>query len=121
MPTAVHWLLEVKVKPGKADAFNAVMGQLVTETNKESGTLGYEWNFTDDKSTCYIYERFADSDAALIHLNMFGSQFADPFLDACDPAAITVMGNPTQALRDAIPDFSKVVSTYAAGFARFAT
>ncbi len=96
------------------------MNSLVAETSKETGTLGYEWNFTADGATCYIYERFEDSAAALTHLGMFGSMFAEQFLDACEPKAITVMGNPTDELRDAIPDFSKVVSTYAAGFARFA-
>ena len=46
------------------------MVEMVEATRGEAGTLGYEWFLTG--RVCRILERYADSDAVIIHLGNFG-------------------------------------------------
>ncbi len=117
MSNAVHWLLELNVKPGKLDDFLAVMGDMIASTEKESGTQIYEWFFNEDKSVCHIYERYADSAAVLTHIEGFGA-FAERFMDAVDPTRFTVLGNPDAAAKEALAGLSPTFLGLEAGFAR---
>jgi quinol monooxygenase YgiN len=53
-------------------------GEMVEATREEPGTLSYERFVTDDGKFVHVYERYADSGAALVHLRKFGKIFGDP-------------------------------------------
>ncbi len=93
------------------------MDELVAATKNESGTLIYEWYFNDENTVCNIYERFADSEAAMTHLGSFGN-FADRFLTTVTPTRLTVFGNPDAAVKEILAGFSPVYLRFEAGFAR---
>ena len=102
MTTHISWILQVAVKPGKLADFKTLMGEMVESTGTEPGAVAYEWFVTDDGSQVHIYERYADSDAALAHFGSFGENFAERFFGAVDPTGIVVYGSPSDALRDGL-------------------
>ncbi len=119
MSDTVYWILEMKMEPEKAEDFNAVMADLVAATQLEEGTIAYEWHFDDEGTVCHIYERFRDSDAADLHLEMFGEIFADRFLAAGSPTKLTIYGDPKADVVETLSGFSPRILKMRAGFSRF--
>ena len=65
-------MLVVKTKDGMKDDFHALMHEMVASTQAaEPNTHGYVWTTPDDGSTIHIYERYADSNAALVTPRQF--------------------------------------------------
>ncbi len=118
MSGAVSWMLEVAVKPGELENFRALMSEMVDTTRREEGTLAYDWSISDDGSECHIYERYADSDAVMIHLASFGKNFADRFLAAVDPTRLVVYGGPNEAVKEGLSGFAPVYLEPFGGFFR---
>ena len=52
-----------------------------------------------------LYERYADSAAALAHLRQFERNFAKRFLEMVDRTRFTVLGNPGDELRAVLDRF----------------
>ena len=101
MSDTVSWLVTLTVKPGELDAFRALMGEMVAHHQTEPGTITYEWFVSVDGGVVHIYERYADSAAALKSSNAFGEHFAERFLAAVDVTSFYVYGNPNSAVREA--------------------
>lgn len=111
-------MLEVAVKPNALDEFKALMNEMVESTSGEPGALSYEWFISDDGKAVYIYERYADSSATLIHLGNFGEKFAARFLGAVDPTRLTVYGSPNDAVKAGLTAFGPSYLAPFGGFAR---
>jgi quinol monooxygenase YgiN len=116
MDAPVAWVLEVAIKPGRGDAFRALVDEMVRATRGEPGALVYEW--AGDGDAVAVYERYADSAAALAHVAAWGSAFAGRFLEAAEPTRLTVMGNPTDELKAALDGFGPTFLGPLGGFAR---
>jgi quinol monooxygenase YgiN len=85
MSDNVYWLLEGAVKPGEFDNLKALMKEMVEATQaNEPDTLNYEWAITEDSKSCHLYERYADSAAAMTHMKAFGEKFAERFMGAVE-------------------------------------
>lgn len=118
MSTVVSWNLQLSVREGRLDDFRSLMDDMVKSTRTESGTLIYEWFLSEDRTVCHIYERYADSNAAMAHLDNFGSKFADRFLDCVEPTSLCVYGEPTDAVRAALDGLAAVYLGTFGGFSR---
>ena len=118
MASAVSWVLEVAVKPGKLEEFRSLMNEMVASTEKEPGSLSYEWFISEDGATTHIYERYADSAATLVHVGNFGANFAGRFLAAVDPTRLSVYGEPSKEVADALSAFGPAYFGTFGGFAR---
>jgi quinol monooxygenase YgiN len=115
----VSWVVELAVKDGKRDAFEELMEEMVAGTSEEPTTLAYEWYSSDDGSTVHIYEKYADSDAMIAHVNGFMEKWAGRFVECVDVTAFTVYGDPSPAARDILQGFGPVYLGPWAGFSRF--
>jgi quinol monooxygenase YgiN len=118
MGEQVSWLLELGVKPGKLDELRAVVEEMVESTRAEPGALSYEWFLTDDGATANVYERYANSEAALAHLATFGQTFAGRLLATVDVTGWTVFGNPSDEARRAMDRSGAAYMGSFAGFVR---
>ncbi len=118
MHDTVSWLVKVTVKPGELDAFRALMEEMVAHAQTQPGTLIYEWFVSDDGGAVHIYERYADSAAALDSNNAFGEHFAERFMTAVDVTGFYVYGNPNDAVRKAHGDVGAQFLESFGGFAR---
>jgi quinol monooxygenase YgiN len=122
MNNQILWVLEVAVKPAQLERFRILMEEMVTSTRAEPGALSYEWFVSGDGSVVHLVERYADSPAALAHLQTFGERFAGRFLDAVTPTRLTVMGNPSDEAKAALDGFGATyLSPSAASHGRLAT
>ena len=114
----VSWVFEVAVKPGKLDALRTLMEEMVESTHAEPGALVYEWFVSDDGGVVLLYERYADSAAALAHSDAFNAKFAGRFLDLVGPTRFTMLGAPSDEAKAAFSRPGRVFLQPFGGFAR---
>jgi quinol monooxygenase YgiN len=108
----------VQIKPGQLDNFRAVVKDLVAATRaNEPGAMAYEYFVSPDGTTCHIYERYVDSAAVMAHLANF-SQFAEQFMAAVEMTGVTLYGDPSDELREAVSGLNPVILQPMDGFAR---
>jgi quinol monooxygenase YgiN len=117
MGDQIAWVVELAVKPGELDNFRALMNEMVEATRAESGTLIFEFFGSEDGTVVHVYERFADSAAALTHLRAFGP-FVERYLAAVDPGRFTFFGDPSAEVRQALGGSVVTYMGLLGGFAR---
>jgi quinol monooxygenase YgiN len=120
MQAHVSWVIELAVKGGALDTFKELMKEMVAGTSKEPPSLGYEWYISDDESTVHIFEKYADSDAMISHVNGFLEKWAGRFLECVDVTRFTVYGDPSAAARELLAGFGPTYLGPWGGFSRFA-
>ena len=77
-----------------------VKSKLIESTEKEEGTLQYEWFITGNKTEFMVVERYRDLAAAEIHNTTFGDNFASEFLAACEIKGISYAGELSENLEN---------------------
>ena len=130
IPLAVHILVaqrnhnpldsvsKMSVREGQLSDARELMPEMVESTWGEPGTLGYEWFLGADGTVCHIHERYADSDAASVHLGNFGAKFAERFLRCFEPTDLYVYGEPSDEARAVLDGFGAVYLGTFGGFSR---
>lgn len=93
----IGWIVEAKLKDGKRDEFEAVMKEIVAETQKEAGTLNYQY-YVSDEGDVMVYERFQDVESAHIHVSNWDN-FADRWVAAAEPTRMIHLGDLPDDLR----------------------
>jgi len=113
------WMLEMQVVEGREADTRALMSEMVAATQaNEPGTLNYEWSFSADGRLCHLYERYADSEAALIHNRTFEAKFAARFFELLKPTRFTFYGSPSREVVATAAALSPVVMHSAEGVTR---
>ena len=119
MSAIIEWVLEMRVQEGQAENVQPLLDEMVKATKAdEPGALHYEYYMNDDRSTCTVLERYADNDAAMVHLGNFGAKFADRFLAAFAPERFVVYGPANSELKSALAGFGATFQSMTAGFNR---
>jgi len=114
----VFWIVQAAIKPGELDNFKALVNEMVDATRaNEPGALNYEYFVSADGKQCHIYERYADSAAAMTHMGNFQA-FAERFMAALEITGMTFYGNPSDELRAVADGFGAVYMAPLVGFAR---
>src|SRR5216683_2022427 len=108
MGDQVSWLVELAIKPGQLNNFRKLTGEMVESTQVEPGVLSYERFVSEDGKVVHVYERYADSSAALAHLRTFSQKFAARFLRMVERTRFTVFGVPTEELRGVLDGFGAI-------------
>ena len=110
--------LGVAVKDGQLEWFKELMEEMVAGTSEEPGTLNYEWFISDDGSTVHIYEKYADSDAMIAHVDGFMEKWAGRFMGCVDVTRFNAYGDPNEAAQKVMAPFGgKQLATWG-GFVR---
>ena len=119
MRNDVSWMLELDVQEGRESDFRALMAEMAAATEaNEPGTLSYEWSTSADGKRCHIYERYADSAAAMTHVGTFAERFVERFMDVLTPVRLVFYGSPSADLKEAMDGFNAVYMEHADGFTR---
>jgi quinol monooxygenase YgiN len=118
MKEHVSWVIELAVKPGQLDSFKELMEEMVAGTSNEPETLNYEWYISGDDGTVHIFEKYANSDAMITHVNGFMEKWAARFMERVDPTRFIVYGDPSEAARERLAAFGGTYLAPWGGFAR---
>lgn len=108
MDGEIAWRVELRVKSGQLENFRALTAEMVDVTRRERGVLTYQRFVSEDGAHIQIYERYADSAAALAHLVAFNDRFAERFGTMVERQAFTVFGHPSAALKATLDKFNAV-------------
>jgi quinol monooxygenase YgiN len=115
----VSWVVELAVKDGELDRFKELMEEMVAGTSEEPRTLAYEWYISADGSTVHIYEKYADSEATIAHVNGFLQKWAERFVGCVEVTRFTVYGDPSAGARELLEGFGPIYLGPWGGFSRF--
>lgn len=118
MKEHVSWVIELAVKPGQLDSFKELMEEMVAGTSSEPETLNYEWYISGDDGAVHIFEKYANSEAMITHVNGFMEKWAGRFLECVDPTRFTVYGDPSDAAKALLAPFGGNYLAPWGGFAR---
>jgi quinol monooxygenase YgiN len=61
----IAWRVELVVKPSQFDNFRTLTGEMVAIARNERGVLSYQRFVSNDGAQVHVYERYANSAAAL--------------------------------------------------------
>ena len=118
MSDQISWHVELEIRPGQMDAFRALTREMVESTESERGALIYERFLGDDNQSAHVFERHADSAAAVTHLVTFGRMYGKRFADVADRKRFTVFGTPTPELKRILDPLGARYCAPLAGFSR---
>ena len=119
MSNHIYWVLETNIREGKLDELRGLMKEMVDATKaNEPGTINYEWTVSEDGKRCTLYERYADSGAAMKHAMTFAKTYAGRFVGCLEVKKMVVHGNPSSELRSALAMQGAVFMQPFGGFTR---
>jgi quinol monooxygenase YgiN len=104
----ICWHVELVIKPDRLESFRALTGEMVESARREHGILSYQRFVGEDGKTVHVYERYADSIAALTHLGIFAKKFAEPFQDMVERKCFFVFSYPTAELKEALDGYGAI-------------
>src|ERR1700688_1325591 len=117
MDDQISWGVELAVKSGQLENFLALTGEMVEATRSEAGVLSYQRFVSDDGKFAHVYERYANSAAAVAHLLKFRDRFGGRFSAMVERTRFTVFGYPSDELRSLLDGLG---ATYMKPFGEFA-
>jgi quinol monooxygenase YgiN len=89
------------IHAGRLDEFKELAGRCMESVReKDSGTLQYDWFFSEDETECVLRERYRDSAAVLEHAANLG-ELMGGIMAVSDPQ-IEIYGAPSSELLEAI-------------------
>ena len=113
----VHWHITMTVNEGKADAVQPLLDKMVAATfADEPGALTYDYMGAGDQ--VYIYERYADNAAAMVHMGNFGAKFAGEFLSTFSLTSLAVYGPAEDDLKKVFEGLPATYYPQIVGFSR---
>lgn len=112
----ISWQVELTIKAEQFDAFYALTREMIESTKLEDGVLVYERFVSEDSGKVFIYERYANSEAAISHLRSFREQFGEAFGRLVKRERFLVFGTPTDELKRLLSGFDATFLCRIAGF-----
>lgn len=119
MSKHISWVFELVIKEGQTENLKELMEEMVNATKTlEPGTLAYEWTISEDGKQCHIYERYADTEATLAHLEIFKEKYAERLMKTGDPERFVVYGETNSEVKEALEGFNAAYMVPIGGFVR---
>lgn len=112
----VYWVFTVTVD--QMDKFTSLIPKIVAATEKEPGALQFECNIGEDQRTVDLFERYADSKAALFHQVETFAPFSKGFFAVAKLTRWVIYGTPSDEFKKANVDFHPIYMTPFDGFVR---
>lgn len=117
MSSHVSSLFTLALDPDDFPAFESLVSEIVAATQKEPGTLIYEYSVNAEKTVAHILERYR-SDSVVSHVDLTFAPFAERFLGLVKITGLVVYGSPDAEVRKRLDPFGAVYMQSFAGFSR---
>jgi quinol monooxygenase YgiN len=109
--TGIEVSVRMRVRKGQLDGFKDQAARCIEETRaKDTKTLRYDWFLSDDGTECEVREGYVDADALLEHAHHVGAARAELFRDFADDHTMTLYGEPSPALAEAMEALAGAVT-----------
>ena len=110
---------ENTIKAGQLDNFKALIREMVDAIQRdEPETLNYEWFIADDGKSVHIYERYADSEAFMVHLGNIGPKYGERSFAYLTVNKLAIYGNQSDTVREVLKDLAPIYMSRYDGVAR---
>ena len=111
--------VDLIVKDGQEEAFEHVAQEMVSASQKEPGTLGYEWFMSADRRRYRLIETYKDAAAVLAHFNgPVVQELVPKLLATASVAGFEVYGDPGPKVREMLLGFGAEVFAFRYGLDR---
>ena len=118
---AITFLLQMNILPGADDVASWIAdrsARAIYEFEEEK-TRRFEWFLSADKAKATLIEVFDDSGGALTRVqNLMSSPIAPEWMDRFEIDSLTVLGDVSDDLQEALASMAPDVRTFAGGFTR---
>lgn len=118
---SVTFILQMSIRKDAEDICSWIPDRsaLVTSEFNEEKTKRFEWFLSPDQSKATLIEIFDDNDGALVRVeNLMSSPIAPEWMDRFEIESLTVLGEPSDALRTALAGMAPDFRFYAGGFTK---
>ena len=118
---AITFLLQMSVLPGAKDVASWIKDRSVRATYdfEEEKTRRFEWFLSSDKAKATLIEVFEDSKGALTRVqNLMSSPIAPEWMDRFEIDSLTVLGEVSDDLQEALASMAPDVRTFAGGLTK---
>ena len=118
---AVTFLLQMNVMSGAEEVTSWIKDRSAHTTYdfEEEKTRRFEWFLSADKAKATLIEVFEDSEGALTRVqNLMASPIAPEWMDRFEIDSLTVLGEVSDDLQEALASMAPDVRTFAGGFTR---
>ena len=118
---AITFFLQMNVLSGAEDIADWITDRSARATYdfEEEKTRRFEWFLSADKAKATLIEVFDDSDGALTRVqNLMSSPIAPEWMDRFEIDSLTVLGDVSDDLQEALASMAPDVRTFAGGFTR---
>ena len=115
----VYLAVDFTINEGKLDAFESIAREMVAGTQKEAGTLGYEWYLSADRKRCRLIETYVDANAVLAHFNgPVVQELVPKLLGTASLSGFEVCGDPGPKATEMLKGFGAEIFEFRRGLDR---
>lgn len=98
----IHWIFAATVNENVTkEGVQALIAEATELTKQEKGCLAYEWHLSEDGKSVHAYERYTDSEAAMVHVSDTFSKISEKVTKVMTPTGLTIYGEASDDLREA--------------------
>jgi quinol monooxygenase YgiN len=117
--STVRFVVSFAINDGAFVAFERIARVMSAETQKEPGTMAYEWFLRADRASCRLFEAYADADAVRAHLTgPVIRELVPKLLETGSVAGFEVYGDPGPEASAILAGFGATIFPLWLGFAR---
>jgi quinol monooxygenase YgiN len=115
----VYLAVDFTINDGQRDAFERIAHEMIAGSQKEPGTLGYEWFLSADGKRYRLIETYRDADAVLAHFNgPVVQQLVPKILGTASVGGFEVYGEPGPKVREMLAGFGAEIFDFQNGLDR---
>lgn len=115
----IRLLVELNINEGRLSEFEAIAQQMVEVSEKETGTLGYHFLLSADRTRCRLVEGYTDAAAIQAHFTGPAVQeFVPKLLQVASVSRMEVYGDPGPQVTAMVAGFGAEIFSSWHGFDR---
>jgi quinol monooxygenase YgiN len=91
----VRFTVDLTINTERIESFEGIVQAMIAASQKEPGTLGYDWCLSSDRKCCRVVETYVDANAVLAHLmGPAVQELAPKLLEMSSISGFEVYGDP---------------------------
>jgi quinol monooxygenase YgiN len=115
----VYLIVDLNINDGKLDAFKGLAQTMTGISQKEAGTLGYEWYMSADSKRCRLVETYVDADAVLAHfMGAAVREYVPKLLETASISSFEVYGDPGPKVTEMVAGLEAEIFSFWQGLER---